>query len=130
MVCTGVNPVCKGKYAGCVMDDTKYLKGTFPGARKVMVKTTAGAWKIKVSLYLYYKRIPGTETEIGWYEPACSDMYRHQQSKTGSDLFTAAGSDNIFEIEHSVTKAGDHLVEIFSDATAAYLLRVEPIPGP
>ena len=128
--CDSALSLCKGKVAGCVMDDTKYLKGTFPGSRRVMVKTTAGAWKIKVSLFLEGKASPGTETEISWYEPACSDVFKHQQSKAGSDLFTAAGSDNTFEIEHSVAKAGDHLVEIFSDATTRYLLRVEAIKGP
>jgi len=129
--CEGVWPVCQGKYAGCQLDEAHFVGGTFPSSRKVLVETTDGDWMIKVLLFLdpdVGPRFPGTETEISWYEPGCSDQYRWQMSldnATTGDLFERAGRDNVFEIERAVIEPGDHLIEIYSDATSRYLMRIE-----
>ena len=127
MICDGVFPVCKGKFAGCAFDQDHYLQGTFPGSRKFLVETTHGDWVIKILIFLENRLSPGTETEIGWFEPGCTEEYRYQLSKNkiAGDLFEQAGRKQVFEVERAVVEAGDHLVEVYSDATCRYDLRVE-----
>jgi len=125
-LCAGVLTVCKGMTAGCILDDKHYIKGTFPGERKFLVSAASGK-KIRVLILLQNKLSPGTETEVSWFEPGCTDEYKYSLSKSGGgqDLFQAAGADDIFEVEHPVVDNGDHLVSVWSDAVAEYLLRVE-----
>jgi hypothetical protein len=131
--CSGVYPACQGQFAGCALDEEHYISGAFPGSRKFIVETPPGDWKIKVMLFLDPEaspRFPGTELEVSWFEPGCSDQYRFLLSKdntTAGDLFERAGRDNVFETQHSVIEPGDHLVSVFSDATTRYVLKVELI---
>jgi len=123
----GIWHVCKGKSAGCILDEYHFLKGMFPGERKFLVETSRGDWKIKILFYLVEMVSPGKETEVIWYEPGCTDEYRFQLSKyklTG-DLFEQAGRDQIFEVEQKVTESGDHLISVWSDAICSYLLKIE-----
>ncbi|MCK5796747.1 MAG: hypothetical protein KAI47_06180 [Deltaproteobacteria bacterium] len=129
--CSGVYPVCQGQVAGCMLDNGHYLAGVFPGSRKFLVETPHGDWKIRVKLFLdptVGPRFPGTDLEIAWFEPGCTDQYDFKLSKdntTAGDLFERAGRDNVFSTEHSIVDPGDHLVTIFSDATTRYILKVE-----
>lgn len=130
--CDSVYPQCQGKVARCIVDGEKhYLSGSFPGSRSLLVETAPGDWKIKVLLYLdpnIQPRYPGTETTVTWYEPGCADEYEYKLSKDekrSGDLFEIAGKDNTFEIEQAVVEPGDHLIEVYSDATTRYLLRIE-----
>jgi hypothetical protein len=127
MLCDLAYPVCKGKFAGCQLDENHYIKGTFPGQRKFLVETVAGDWSIRVLFFLEDRLSPGTETEVRWSEPGCSDEYRYQLSKhkLAGDLFEQAGRDQVFGVEHAVVDYGDHLIEIYSDATCRYDVRVE-----
>lgn len=126
-LCNGVYHQCKGQTAGCILDEDHYIRGTFPGERKFLVETTTGDWKIKVLVFFAERLSPGTETEIRWYEPGCTDEYRYQLSKDqlAGDLFEQAGRDQVFEKENDVVEAGDHLVSIWSDSVTRYALRVE-----
>jgi hypothetical protein len=128
--CNGVQAVCKGQTAGCTLDEKHYIEGTFPGERKLLVQTTQGDWKIRVLLFLKEQLSPGTETEISWYEPGCTDEYRWKLSDHSiqGDLFEQAGQDQIFEVEHAVVESGDHLVTVWSDAVCRYYLRIEVLP--
>lgn len=129
MLCDGVWPVCKGKFAGCLLDPDRHIKGSFPGTRKFLVETPAGDWSIRVLLFLEDRLSPGTETEIRWYEPGCAEEYRYQLSthKLAGDLFEQAGRSQVFSQEQAVVDYGDHLIEVYSDATCRYDLRVELI---
>ena len=126
VICDGTWPVCKGKYAGCVLEEERYLTGTFPGTRKFIVRTIPGDYSIRVMLFLNVRLSPGTETEILWYEPGCAEEYRYQisQDKLAGDLFEQAGRSQVFAKERSVVDSGDHLVEVYSDATCRYDLRM------
>jgi hypothetical protein len=126
-LCDAVYPVCKGKFAGCTLDTAHYIQGTFPGTRKFLVETTPGDWVIKVQIFLENRLSPGTETEINWYEPGCAEEYRYQLSKDklAGDLFEQAGKSQVFVKERAVAEPGDHLVEIYSDATCRYDVRVD-----
>ena len=118
--CSELISPCKGMVAGCILDDKHYIEGSFPGSRKFMVTAAAGK-KIRVLILLLNKLSPGSWTEVSWYEPGCTDEYKHSVK----NLFSAAGADSVFEAEHGVVKNGDHLVTVFSDAVVKYLLRVE-----
>jgi hypothetical protein len=70
---------------------------------------------------------PGIDTEVTWYETGCQD--RVSASSGGTDVFREAGDDNVWKRQEKVVTAGDHLIEVFSDAQADYLLRVKVLPG-
>lgn len=114
-------PLCQTT-AGCSMDDTKYVEGNFPGFVNFAVTTSADA-TIVVRLFLKTQGHPGENTEINWYEPGCSESYTYESM--GADVFAVAGADRVFEQEQQVSQEGLHLVEIYSDATTNYYLRVE-----
>ncbi|MFH1131912.1 MAG: hypothetical protein V1754_11295 [Pseudomonadota bacterium] len=127
--CSGTYPVCKGKFAGCRLDDQHFVTGNFPGSRKLLVETAPGDWIIRVKIFLSDQLSPGTETEVSWYEPGCADQYRYQLTKEAfaDDLFEKAGRDQVFEVEQGMAQPGDHLIEVYSDSTCRYALRIEAI---
>ena len=129
VICDGQIPACKGKFGGCNLDSNQYTQGSFPSARKLLVTTPVGDYKIRVLFFFEDRLAPGTETEVSWYEPGCADQYRYQLSKhlTAGDLFEQAGRDQVFEVEQAVADYGDHLIEFWSDATCRYDLRVDVI---
>jgi hypothetical protein len=124
--CVGVINVCKGMVAGCTLDGQHYVRGSFPGTRKFVVTAAAGK-KIRILVYLESKLSPGTETELDWFEPGCTDEKTLKLSAAGTDLFTAAGSDDTFIAEQVMKVSGDHLVKIWSDAVAKFLLRADVV---
>jgi hypothetical protein len=127
-LCEGTYNQCKGQVAGCKLDESFYIEGSFPGQRKFLVETRQGDWKVRVSLFLRDPRLsPGTETEVTWFEPGCTDEYKFKLSKSviSGDLFEQAGRSQVFEVEQNVVEPGDHLITVWSDAVCRYLLRVE-----
>jgi hypothetical protein len=120
--CASTIPVCSAT-ASCVLSDTNYTEGSFAqgATRRVIVRTTGEA-TIDVALYFVTEGSPGVDTEIAWSEVGCRD--RASVSSDGKDLFAEAGADRVWHRSRKVTTAGDHLVEVFSDAQADYLLRV------
>ncbi|MCK6552942.1 hypothetical protein L6R52_44375, partial [Myxococcota bacterium] len=108
--------------AGCTLGVGKYVEGSFPGARQFIVPAPEEAI-IKVKIFFREAVATGVDTEILWHEPGCFDTY--QYASEGADIFLDAGNDKIFERQRQVFLAGDHLVEVFSDAVADYLLSVE-----
>jgi hypothetical protein len=128
MLCSDVLPQCQGKAGGCVLDENHYITGAFPGTRKFLVETSQGDWIIKVLVFIEDRLSPGSETEVHWYEPGCKDHYKYQlttDSTSAGDLFEQAGKTQVFAKEHVVTEDGDHLIEVYSDATCRYAIRVE-----
>lgn len=119
--CDGTYPVCQTT-AGCTLGVGKYVEGSFPGARQFIVPAPEEAI-IKVKIFFREAVATGVDTEILWHEPGCFDTY--QYASEGADIFLDAGNDKIFERQRQVFLAGDHLVEVFSDAVADYLLSVE-----
>ncbi|MBN2498578.1 MAG: hypothetical protein JXR96_28565 [Deltaproteobacteria bacterium] len=108
--------------AGCIMGESKYLEGNFPGFRSFVVTTPADTG-IRVKLFFKSMVHPGEDTEIIWYEPGCGNSYHYESM--GADIFSKAGSNRVFSQEQKVRMAGDHLIEIYSDATTHYFARVE-----
>lgn len=120
--CSGNVPVCSS-FAGCVLDDLNYTSGDFAqgAARRVIVRTTVPS-EIEVQLFFRTLGSPGLDTEISWYEVGCRD--RKSESSGGADVFAEAGPSRVWSRKATVFQAGDHLVEVFSDAQAGYLLKV------
>ena len=120
--CLDEIPVCNTT-AGCkLVEEDSYLEGVFPGQRFFIVPTEGEA-VIRVKMFWRTQLGPGADTEITWFEPACIDDFDFDSQ--GADIFRDSNEQGIFVKEQRVFRAGDHLVEVRSDATADYLLRTE-----
>jgi hypothetical protein len=119
--CDGTFPICQTS-AGCVLGNTNYVEGSFPGSRQFIVPAPAGSL-IAVRIFFRSQVATGVDTEILWNEPGCFDTYQYLSE--GIDIFREAGKDGIFEQTQLVLLDGDHLVEVFSDATADYFISVD-----
>ena len=131
-LCEGAKfPVCRQRFASCKLEPDQYLEGRFPGSIRFLVETPAGDWRIRVSLFLADQRAPGEQTEITWYEPGCSEPKRFvfEDEHPNGNLFSVAGRDQVFDVAQSVAESGDHLIELFSDATVDYTLRADVEPN-
>lgn len=118
-------PVCT-TVAGCMVGDTSYLEGKFPGTRRFIVKTD-GQREISVVLFFKNEGAIGTETRIVWNEAGCGAS--SIEVIDGRSLFKEAAIDGTLKRSKNVFTEGDHLIEITSDATVDYLLRIETKPA-
>lgn len=119
--CQANIPVCQTT-AGCNMNESTYIEGEFPG-RRTFVVTAPVDTDIVVKIFFKTREHPGEDTEIRWYEPGCADYYAYESD--GIDIFSKAGSDRVFSKTKRMRSGGDHLIEIYSDATTNYFVRVE-----
>ena len=120
--CLDEIPVCNTT-GGCRMvEEESHLEGSFPGQRTFIVPTEGEA-TIRVKLYWRERLGPGSDTEIVWFEPSCVDDFNFESQ--GADIFRDSNDQGIFQKEQKVFRAGDHLIEIRSDAVAKYILRTE-----
>ena len=110
-----------GTSAGCILTEEEYLEGSFPGTREFIVPAIEEA-VITVDIFFRTQVATGVDTEILWNEPGCFDQYQFRSN--GRDIFFDAGNDRILSVSQQVFLSGDHLVQVFSDAVADYLLRV------
>ncbi len=126
-LCTATYYTC-GVTAGCALDGDHYVRGSFPGARRVVVRTAEDEALLLVRLYLTSEIAPGTELLAQIYEPDCTlDPQSSQEHWTDVDIFAEAGNDHTLLIELEAPTAGEHLLELYSDATAGYLLIVDEV---
>jgi hypothetical protein len=125
--CNGQVPVCVTQ-AGCVLDSTSYTRGNFAqgSTLRTIVRNTVPS-VIEVQLYFRTEGSPGTDTEVAWNEVGCRT--RVSQQSGGIDVFAEAGEGRIWKRKQEVFTPGDHLVEVFSDAQAEYLLKVNVQPA-
>lgn len=119
--CDGTFPICSTT-AGCVLGENRYLEGSFPGVREVIVPAPAESI-VSVRLFFVEQVAHGLDTRILLNEPGCIDTY--EWASEGRDIFLEAGSDRVLEIEQEVVLEGDHLLEVSSDAVADYVLQVD-----
>ncbi|HUJ26858.1 MAG TPA: hypothetical protein VLW85_12620 [Myxococcales bacterium] len=120
--CDASIPVCS-TVAGCVLDSTNYTAGSFnQGGTLRIIVNTDGAANIETDLFFVNEGSPGTDTEIGTWEAQCAARYSADSG--GTDIFREAGPSRVWSRTQRVDTAGDHLVEVFSDAQADYLLKV------
>jgi len=120
VVCEDNIPTACGATARCVLDTGHYLDGQFPGARRFIVRTTAEA-DLNFELYLDDRHAPGTSLQLVVSEPNCGEKSSYDSA--GVNIFTSAGADGILSMPIHTIRAGDHLVELSSDAYCSYALR-------
>ncbi len=116
--------------AGCKLDADHYVRGRFPGTRRVILESELPRdTDYQVRLYLAEADAPGTELLAQLYEPDCSlDTQFARVHLEDVDLIDEAGLDRILILDDlTVTQQGEHLLEIFSDASVEYIMIVEPV---
>ncbi len=118
-LCNGAVPVCS-LHASCVLRNDAYLRGEFPGGVRVIVRSHAEEQRLWVRILLAEMIYPGTELHIQAYNPDCSSL--EEEHLRNIDLFAFAGDDRIIEVELLLVGKGDHLVEVFSDMSAKFLM--------
>ncbi|MDF1562000.1 MAG: hypothetical protein P1V51_03105 [Deltaproteobacteria bacterium] len=126
-LCNGVVPSCK-KQAGCVLDDEHFTRGVFPGEQRIVVRSITRDARLIVRLLFVEMVYPGTEILVQAFSPDCGDVSMEQVVVDGPediDLFEYAGDDRIIEFHLDLPEAGDHLLEIYSDMAADYLVTTE-----
>ena len=113
--------------AGCQLDDEHYVSGAFPGTRRLLVETAPERSVIQMQLFLSELLSPGTELVVQLRAPDCSlNAELGRVHLVGADLAAEAGSDQTLTLTLHAGEPGEHLVEIYSDAIADYLLVVDP----
>ena len=123
-LCAGTVPVCNVR-AGCVLSDDDFVRGTFPGAQRYIVATDRPDQRVEVRLFFTSQRFPGTELLVQLSEPGCG---RAEQTRlVDIDFFARAGDDGILDFSFDAPEKGDHLLEVFSDMSAGWLLTVDVV---
>ena len=121
-LCEELIPVCSTK-ASCVLDQQSVLDAEFPGGHRFIVHSIDDDRTLVLRMLLADEVFPGTELFIRTYTPGCLDF--KEERLLDVDFFDMAGADGILEFHFPLGGRGDHLVELFSDMSARYLLAVE-----
>ncbi|MCC6619845.1 MAG: hypothetical protein IT385_01240 [Deltaproteobacteria bacterium] len=121
-LCTQSIPICEVT-ASCILDDRSFVESTFPGGLRLLVPSEGDAATVEVRLYLVTQVAPGTELSVQANAPGCGEVDEVVLSDV--DLFEAAGGDRTFSWRLALPRRGDHLVEVWSDMSARYLLTVD-----
>ena len=120
-LCVDALPVC-GQRAGCVLEESQFIEGTFPGGQRLIVRTPTERSEIVVRIFLSDPVDPGTELQVRAGDVGCTGFDEIQRRDV--DLFERAGSSRTLTEVLEVEGRGDHLVEVFSDMASDFLLRV------
>ncbi len=119
--CNGNWPVCTTA-AGCVIGNGQYVPGTFPGTLRMIVQIQLPT-NVSIDIFLKTEGAVGTETDLTWYEVGCGSAFK--DPVTGKDLFAQFNAQGEFTDTHPLYEPGDHLIEVVSDATADYLIKLD-----
>lgn len=119
--CDSSWPVCDTS-AGCKMDNSTYIQASFPGEKRMLLRTGKPA-EVRVSIFLQSQKAAGTLTEVEWYETGCGTRY--VEEVTGVNFFKEAGDRQEFTRSKNLTTVGDHFIRVQSDSTADYLLKLD-----
>lgn len=123
LVCEASIPTACETTARCTLDTSHYIQGRFPGSERFIVRTD-GAAKLNFEVLLLNQKTPGSEFILTVHEPNCSDRYTYDSG--GRDLYRLADVNGVLQIPMSVARAGDHFVELVSDAFCDYALKYDP----
>jgi hypothetical protein len=123
--CDQFYPACNSS-VGCILTNTSYTSGTFPGMGSFLVQTD-GPSTVEVHFFLENPTSIGTETYITWYESGCTSSF--QQTFTGKVFVNQAEAANgEFVASQQLSSPGDHLISYQSDTTSTFLVKVVIIP--
>jgi hypothetical protein len=120
--CNTAVPICRVR-GSCVLRGDEYVRGKFPGGFRAIVQNDAlPEGRVVVRLLLTEMIAPGTELHVQLHSPDCGGV--DEAHPRNIDLFEYAGRDRTVEFHLDLDGRGDHLLEIFSDMTAEYLLAI------
>ena len=124
--------ICNDSYmlcnfpTGCVLNSDHYVKGSFPGVRRVVVESDERNAEFSVRLFLKNMKGSGTEMLVQLYEPNCTvNTENGRVHLEDVDIFDEAGDDHTLVFTTGVEGEGEHVLEIYSDASTEYLLIAE-----
>lgn len=121
-LCLDNIPACNTS-AQCVLKEDQFFRGEFGGGIRMLARTQFDESTLIVG-FLFTEQIdPGTELQVEVFTPDCGDF--EEEHPKDRDLFELAGDDRTLFFELDMPGRGDHMVQIFSDMNAEYLLRFE-----
>jgi hypothetical protein len=124
-LCDGAYYICNVP-AGCVLDEKHYVEGRFPGAQRVVLATDKSEVPVQVRIFFSAMEAPGTELLVQLYEPDCIiDKQHGSDSIENADIFEKAGDDATLIFDLKAQEEGEHLLEVYSDTSADFLLLYE-----
>jgi hypothetical protein len=122
--CNGNWPVCTLE-AGCVVGNGQYVTGVFPGTLRMVTQIQAPT-TVEIDIFLTTEGAVGTTTTLTWFETGCGSDYT--DAVAGKDLFAQFDASGVFTASEQLVEPGDHLIEVDSDATADYDLKLVLTP--
>ena len=115
-----------GLPTGCILDSKHYADGAFPGVRRVVIETEENDMDVQVRIFIGDALGGGTEMLVQLYEADCSlDRELGKEQMIDVDLIKEAGDDRVLTFNLHVMQEGEHVLEIYSDMTAEFLLIAE-----
>jgi hypothetical protein len=120
--CAGSIPIC-AFHAACVLGRKDFLSGQMPGGQRFIIQSDRLDRRLVIRLLFTEMIYPGTEFLLNLYTPGCGS--RETEHIIDQDLFARAGDDRIVTFIMPLEEEGDHLLELFSDMSAAYLLTID-----
>ncbi len=120
--CDRTIPMCSTR-ATCLIDDESFVKSQFPGGVRSVVRNTFDDDRLVVRILLTEALAPGTVLQVDLQSADCGQVDMERIADV--DLFQEAGNDRVFEFELDFHGRGDHLLSVFSDMNAQYLLTVD-----
>lgn len=120
--CSAAIPICRVR-ASCQLGNTDYVRRSFPGGFQAIVENdNLDEGRAVVRVMLTEMIAPGTEYHVILHSPGCGSI--DEERVADVDVFAYAGRDRVIEMHLSLEGRGDHLLEVFSDMNADYLLTV------
>lgn len=120
--CDNAIPVCSAQ-AGCILNSDQFLRGEFPGAQLVIVRSEVEKARLVVRFLLFDQTYPSTMLQVKAYAPGCGEF--DEEISKDRNLFDLAGDDGVIEYHLEMNGIGDHLVEFFSDMHAGFLFTID-----
>lgn len=117
-------PVCD-RLAGCLLGDSSYLEGKFPGRATLAVQLFEPS-TVRLSFYLEEVSSAGEETALNFFEDRCRS--RTRVTISGRTFLGEAAQQGVVFREADLSGVGDHLIELQSDARVSYLAKLEVLP--
>ncbi len=122
--CNGEWPVCS-EIVGCLLGDTSYVEGKFPGEARVIVQLFEPS-TVTASLYLEETSAAGAQTVFNFNEDAC--RARQREAVNGKALLDEFEKTGVVFRKADLSGVGDHLVTVTSDARSKFMLKIDVAP--
>jgi hypothetical protein len=122
--CNQTWPVCD-RVVGCVLGTQTFISGRFPGQTSFLVRLAEPA---TVTVSVFIEAVGGTGTDptyIHFFEEGCRSRIR--RDVPAAAFVAEAERNGVFSRSADLVGIGDHLIELFSDAQAQYMAKVDVV---